>query len=118
MVDVSDKPVTSRLGRSQRGGVQMSARTLRLQIPRHQERRPNRHRRISRDYGLQRKTADIIPLMSPLPLDEMFQSEYSARGDDWEFEVTASAETTGQPARRNGGLTACQRSVSDAVRYA
>ncbi|MCL4161002.1 UNVERIFIED_CONTAM: hypothetical protein GTU68_045098 [Idotea baltica] len=103
MVDVSDKAVTSRLAIAT-GRVQMSAKTL--QIAKSRDTKKGDPIAIAELAGIMasKKTADIIPLCHPLPLTNVKVSISAA--STTEFEVTASAKTTGQTGVEMEALTA------------
>lgn len=105
MVDVSDKPMTSRTARAQ-GSLLMQAETLTAI-------RENRMKKgdvlaTARIAGVMaaKKTHDLIPLCHPLALNDV-QVEITEREDAQGLHVETLARTSGKTGVEMEALTAC-----------
>ena len=105
MVDVSDKPITTRIARAQ-GSILMAADTL-------DAIRDNRLKKgdvlaTARIAGVMaaKKTHDLIPLCHPLALNDV-QVEIAEREDGGGLSVTTAVRTSGKTGVEMEALTAC-----------
>jgi cyclic pyranopterin phosphate synthase len=102
MVDVSDKPVTSREAVAE-GFVRMGAETLKLALS--GEGQKGDVRAVAEIAGVMaaKKTADLIPMCHPLPITK---AEVRVVPADGGLAVTARVKTTGQTGVEMEALTA------------
>jgi cyclic pyranopterin monophosphate synthase len=102
MVDVGDKPVTSRLATAA-GAIAVSAKARRL-VSRGQVRKGN-PLEAARIAGIMaaKRTSEIIPLCHPLPLTHVDVEVAATRTG---YRITATARTSGQTGVEMEALTA------------
>ncbi len=105
MVDVTDKPVTSREAVAE-GFIRMAAATL--ELARTGAGKKGDVRAVAEIAGVMaaKKTAELIPLCHPLPLSKV-QVEVGEVADGSGLRVTTRVRTTGQTGVEMEALTAC-----------